>query len=98
MLRVNVIAPVDSTPPPTSRSSLPLRKLSLGSRAQESATGTKAAEGAYSDILGVGEEAVWSNVNGSLAVRQKNITILVMTPNDKATQVKVAQEVLRVMR
>ena len=72
--------------------------LSLGSRVQESATGTKSAEGAYSDILGVGEEAVWSTVNGSLAVRQKNITILVMRPNDKATQVKVAQEVLRVMR
>ena len=72
--------------------------LSLGSRVQESATGTKSAEGAYSDILGLGEEAVWSTVNGSLAVRQKNITILVMAPSDKNTQVKVAQQVLQGMR
>jgi hypothetical protein len=33
--------------------------VSMGSRVQQSATGEKPAEGAYVDILGVGDEAVW---------------------------------------
>jgi hypothetical protein len=68
--------------------------VSIGSRVQQSATGEKPAEGAYVDILGVGDEAVWSHTNESLAVRHKNLTIMVMRPDDKKQQAAVAQKVL----
>jgi hypothetical protein len=69
--------------------------LAIGRRVQDSATGNKSEEGAYSDILGLGDEAVWSSVNYSLAVRHKNITVLVMSPNDKKLQVAIAQKVVQ---
>jgi hypothetical protein len=66
----------------------------IAARAQEAATGKKIAEGAYSDILGVGDEAIWSVTNGSLVVRYRNLTILVISPSDKRAQVAVAKKVL----
>lgn len=68
--------------------------VSISSRVQQSATGEKPAEGAYVDILGVGDEAVWSHTNESLAVRHKNLTIMVMRPDDRKQQAAVAQKVL----
>jgi hypothetical protein len=66
----------------------------MSARTQESATGKKIEEGAYSDILDVGDEAIWSVTNRSLAVRRKNLTILVMSPNDKRVQVAIARKIL----
>jgi hypothetical protein len=63
-------------------------------RAQESATGKKIEEGAYSEIFGVGDEALWSVTNTSMIVRHRNLTILVMLPNDKQTQAAVARKVI----
>ncbi len=54
----------------------------------------KLPKGAYSDISGLGDEAVWTDVNSTLNVRKGNITIQVITPSDKAIQVKIAQAVL----
>ena len=68
--------------------------VTIGSRVQQSATGDKPAEGAYVDILGVGDEAVWSHTNGSLAVRRANLTIMVMRPDDRKQQAAVAQKVI----
>ena len=68
--------------------------VSIGSRVQQSATGDKPAEGAYVDILGVGDEAIWSHMNDSLAVRRTNLTIIVMRPDDKKQQAAVAQKVI----
>ena len=68
--------------------------VTIGSRVQQSATGDKPAEGAYVDILGVGDEAIWSHTNGSLAVRRSNLTIMVMRPDDRKQQAAVAQKVI----
>jgi hypothetical protein len=68
--------------------------VSISSRVQQSATGDKPAEGAYVDILGVGDEAIWSHTNESLAVRRTNLTIIVMRPDDKKQQAAVAQKVI----
>ena len=66
----------------------------MSARIQESATGKKLEEGAYSDILSLGDEAIWSITNMSLAVRHKNLTITVMSPDDKRTQVAIAKKIL----
>ncbi len=54
----------------------------------------KLPKGAYSDISGLGDDAVWTDVNSTLSVRKGNITIQVMTPSDKMVQIKIAQAVL----
>lgn len=54
----------------------------------------KLPKGAYSDIGGLGDEAVWTDINNSLSVRQGNITILVSMPKGKLVQIKVAEKVL----
>ena len=54
----------------------------------------KLPKGADSDIMGVGDEAVWSDVNGSLTVRRGNVTLQVTLPKVKADQIKLAQAVL----
>ena len=68
--------------------------VSIGSRVQQSATGEKPPEGPYVDILGVGDEAIWSHANGSLAARRANLTIMVMRPDDRKQQAAVAQKVI----
>jgi hypothetical protein len=68
--------------------------VTISSRVQQSATGDKPAEGAYVDILGVGDEAVWSHTNGSLTARRANLTIMVMRPDDRKQQAAVAQKVI----
>jgi hypothetical protein len=50
--------------------------------------------GAYSDLSGLGDEAIWTEVNGSLTVRKGNITIQVQMPHDKADQIKVVEAFL----
>lgn len=54
----------------------------------------KLPKGAYSDIGGLGDETVWTDINNSLSVRQGNITILVSMPKDKLVQIKVAEKFL----
>ena len=52
-------------------------------------------KGAYSDIGGVGDEAVWSDINGSLSVRRQALTLQVMQPAGKLEQIKVAEAFLK---
>jgi len=52
------------------------------------------AKGAYSDISGIGDDALWTAVNKTLTVRKGNISIQVQLPNEKETQIKVAEKVL----
>lgn len=56
----------------------------------------KLPKGAYSDIMGpgLGDEAVWTDINGALTVRKMNVTIQVTLPKAKLEQIKVAQAVL----
>ena len=57
-------------------------------------TGKEIKEGAYSDILSVGDEAIWSITNGAMTVRHKNLIIMVILPDDKRTQAAVATKIL----
>ena len=66
----------------------------ISARAQEKATGKSIPEGAYSDILSVGDEGIWSVTNRSMAIRYKNLEILVMMPEDKRLQAAVAARIL----
>ena len=68
--------------------------VSIGSQVQQSATGEKPAEGAYVDVLGVGDEAIWSHTNETLAVRRANLTIMVLRPDDRKRQAAVAQKII----
>ena len=51
-------------------------------------------QGAYSEISGIGEESVWTDVNGTLTVRKGNITVQVLMPAGKMEQIKVARAFL----
>ena len=65
----------------------------ISARAQE-AQGKKLEQGAYSDILDLGDEAMWSVTSGAMTVRYKNLTIMVLLPDDKRTQAAVATKIL----
>jgi hypothetical protein len=52
-------------------------------------------KGTYSDIMGLGDEAVWTDINGSLSARKGNITVQVLQPPGKMEQIKVAQAILK---
>lgn len=51
----------------------------------------KLPSGAYSDILGLGDEAVWTDINGTLTARKGNLSIQVTNPREKKEQIKVVQ-------
>jgi hypothetical protein len=54
----------------------------------------KLPKGAYSDIMGLGDEGVWTDINKSLNIRKGNVSLLVTLPNDKKAQLKVAEKFL----
>jgi hypothetical protein len=54
----------------------------------------KLPQGAYSEILNLGEESVWADVNGTLTVRRGNVSIQVLMPSAKMDQIKIAQAFL----
>ena len=51
----------------------------------------KLPSGAYSDIMGLGDEAVWTDINGTLTARKRNISIQVTSPKEKKEQIKVIE-------
>ncbi|MDD3448363.1 MAG: hypothetical protein PHF72_04960 [Gammaproteobacteria bacterium] len=65
----------------------------------ETASGTRPfreglAEGAYSEVDGLGDEALWTAVNGTLAVRQGNLSLQIRLPKDRDVQVGMARRIL----
>lgn len=50
------------------------------------------------EISGLGDEALWTDVNRALTVRRGNLTILVMQPPERRDQVAVAEKVLSLLR
>ena len=56
----------------------------------------KLPKGAWSEILGdgLGDETVWTDVNGTLTARKGNITIQVSMPEDKIGKISVCKAVL----
>jgi hypothetical protein len=55
-------------------------------------------KGAYSDIGGLGDDGVWTDINLSLAIRKGNVTIQVSMPKDKMVQMKVAEKFLSTLK
>ncbi len=51
-------------------------------------------KGAYSDISGIGDDAVWTDINGALTVRKGRLTIQFLAPRGKLPQVKAADAVV----
>jgi hypothetical protein len=56
----------------------------------------KLPKGAYSDLSGpgLGDDAVWTDINGSLTVRKGNVKVQVMTPKGKLPQVNLVEAVV----
>ena len=50
--------------------------------------------GAYSEISDIGDENVWTDINGTLTVRKGAITFQVQQPPGKLRQVRAAQVIL----
>jgi hypothetical protein len=71
--------------------------IAIADNVQTSAGVETKEEGAFVEILGLGDEALWTRVNGALTVRYRNLSIIVMSPGDRATQTKVAQKVLELL-
>jgi len=62
-------------------------------RVQEKANGKEIPEGAYSDIMLIEDEAIWSVTNHTILGRRKNVTYQVMFPDDKRGQVDVSRKI-----
>jgi hypothetical protein len=71
--------------------------IPVAESAQESA-GVESGDSALIEISGLGDEALWTNVNGALTVRKDNLTIQVMMPRERRRQIAVADKILRGMR
>jgi hypothetical protein len=69
--------------------------LGLANRVAASAGGTAAAEAAFVDVLGLGDEAFWTPVNGTTVARVGNVRVQVMSPADRQNQTAVAQLVVK---
>lgn len=48
----------------------------------------------YSDLMGLGDEGVWTEVDRSVTTRKQNVTIRVQQPPDKLAQLKVVKTIL----
>lgn len=72
--------------------------LGLANRVVGSATGSKAEESAYVDVLGLGDDAFWTPVNGTLVTRVGNVRVQIMMPRDRPAQTAVAQLVVKGLR
>ena len=54
----------------------------------------KLPNGVYSDMFGAGDEAVWSDINGSYTVRRDNVTVQVTLPAGKERQAELGKAVV----
>jgi hypothetical protein len=48
----------------------------------------------YSDLFGAGDEAVWTDINGTMTVRRENVTLQFTLPRSKDAQVELAKAVV----
>ena len=62
-------------------------------RVQEQARGKEFPEGAYSEILNIDDEVIWSVTNNTMLGRRRNVTFQVMFPSDKRGQAAVAKRI-----
>jgi hypothetical protein len=72
--------------------------LGVGTEALDRATGTASDAAPYEEVPDLGEEAVWARVNGTLNVREGNVSIQVLLPQDRAEQQRLAALVVAGLR
>jgi len=52
------------------------------------------ADGAYSEVEGLGDEALWTAVNGTLSVRKENFSLQITLPKVRDLQRGIAEKIL----
>lgn len=50
--------------------------------------------GIYSDLMGAGDEAIWTDIDGSFTVRRDNVTVQFTLPRGKDEQVQLGKAVV----
>jgi hypothetical protein len=70
----------------------------LQTAAETSSSKENLPKGAYNNVQGLGDEAVWTDMNYSLAVRKGNVTVTVSLPKDQTIQTKVAEKFLSTLK
>lgn len=60
----------------------------------EAVTGAASGAGPLEEVEGIGDEAYWMEINGTLNVRVKNVEIQVQAPDDREQQKEVARRVV----
>jgi hypothetical protein len=70
----------------------------LQTAAETSSSKENLPKGAYNNVQGLGDEAVWTDMNFSLAVREGNVTVTVSLPKDQTIQTKVAEKFLSTLK
>ena len=54
----------------------------------------KLPNGVYADLFGAGDEAVWTEIDGTLTVRRGNVTVHFTLPRGKDDQVRLGKAVV----
>lgn len=72
--------------------------LGVGTEALDRVTGTETDAAPYEEVPDLGAEAVWARINGTLNVREGNVTIQVLFPEDRAEQQRLAGLVVAGLR
>jgi hypothetical protein len=72
--------------------------LGVADKALGGETGAASNAPPYEDIPSLGDEAVWARVNGTLNVREGNVSIQVAFPEDRAEQKRLAALVVAGLR
>ena len=54
----------------------------------------KLPRGVYSDMFGAGDEAVWTDIDGTYTVRRDNVTVQFSLPKAKQDQVQLGNAVV----
>jgi hypothetical protein len=63
----------------------------LAAAAESARWKDKLPNGVYSDMFGAGDEAVWTDINGTYTVRRENVTVQVTLPRAKEEQVRLGK-------
>ena len=66
----------------------------LAAKGESSEWKGKLPRGVYSDMFGAGDEAVWTDINGTYTVRRGNVTVQFSLPKEKDGQVQLGKAVV----
>jgi hypothetical protein len=70
----------------------------MANQAIASASKSKPDDAPYVDVLGLGDDAFWTPVNGTTVARVGNVSAQIITPSDRKAQIAIAQFVVKGLR